>query len=241
MERVTVTVDKGLLASVDARVDGKKFKNRSHAFNALLRKALLGGELSKAFVLAGGRTDLKRLETLFAHFRAYGLKDVVLGVCKDSEKIFSHFKNGEGFGLSVSYAWDDYKGSALALEGVKDLFSESFLLSYADVLYPALDLKDLYAFHKANGGVCTLALASVSDPTGLGVAEMRGSKITDFKEKPRKAESFWVNAGAAVCEPTIFSFITRGMKRFEDDLLPLLAKKGLLFGYAYSGEWTHLR
>lgn len=259
LERVTVTVDSQLLYSVDALVGQGKAKSRSHAFDILLRKGIAGRELRKAVLLAGGPRDvlleprskgLKPLldvagiaviERTITHLKRHGIVEIIVVLGFLGEKIVSRLQNGERLGVKISYIWENAVstlGSAGALALAQGQIDEPFLLSYSDVLYDSLDLGDLYDFHKRAGGTCTLALADAGETASFGVAVLSGSKVVDFAEKPPHAHSHLVNAGVAICEPEIFSFIPKTSKMsFEKELLPLLAKKGKLFGYAYSGKW----
>lgn len=259
LERVTVTVDSHLLSSVDALVEKRKAKSRSHAFDILLRRALAGEELRKAVLLAGGPAEvllehhskqpkplldiagIPVVERTIMHLKKHGLEEIVACLGHSGEKIVSRLQNGEQLGVKISYAWENAQaplGSAGALRLAQKQVDEPFLFSYSDVLYDALDLGDLYQFHKRAGGACTLALADAGEAASFGVAVLSGSKIVDFTEKPSRAQSHLVNAGVAVCEPEVFSFIPKNSRMsFEKELLPLLARKGKLFGYAYSGKW----
>lgn len=235
-----MTLDKPLLSRIDARVDGERLKSRSQAVSHLLRKALASESINKALVLAGGKPNLKTLELVLSRLKAFGVLEAFVALSKGGESVVARFKDGDGLGLDLNYLWDDGKGSAFALNNARHLLKEEFLLSYADVLYPGLDLEDLHRFHELQGGVCTLALASVSNPRDYGVAKLSGPRITEFHEKPKKTSSYLINAGVAVCDPRIFSFISPGMKSLEVDLLPFLAERGELYGYPYSGEWKHV-
>ena len=260
LERVTVTVEKNLLSSIDSMAEQGKAKSRSHAFDILLRRALAGQALKKALLLAGGPRDvllegrskeLKPLldvggvsvmERIVLHLKKYGIDELVVVLGLHGERIVSRLQNGDQLGVRISYIWensDTPMGSAGSLRLAQQHFDEPFLLSYSDVLYDELDLSDLYQFHKRGGGACTLALADAGETASFGVAVLSGSRVTDFVEKPPAAQhSHLVNAGVAVCEPSIFSFIPKtGKCSFEKELLPSLADKGKLFGYAYSGKW----
>jgi NDP-sugar pyrophosphorylase family protein len=157
------------------------------------------------------------------------------------EKIVSRLKNGEDLGTRLSYVWEDPAspvGSAGCLRLAQPYLPEPFLLSYSDVLYDRLDLADFYRFHKANGGLCTIALANSPNTKAFGVAQLSGARITDFSEKPVDSPSNLINAGVAICEPSIYPFLPKKTpSSFEHDLLPALARKGKLFGYVYSGPW----
>lgn len=248
LERVTVTIEKELLDSVDGNVDGKEIRNRSQAFSELLRRALRSETLRKAIVLAGGKADpltLVNNETILEitlnNLAQAGVEDAVIALGRGGEAVVGKVKNGEDYGLRVEYSWDEKPGTARALMKARKSLRERFVLSYSDVLFPGLDLQDMLKAHIANNSVCTIALADVQTPQGVGVAIMQGAKIIRFEEKPPKMlPSNFVNAGIAICEPTIFSYAREGMKSFEKDLLPEIAAKEKLFGYTYSGKWFHL-
>ncbi|MBI5176789.1 NTP transferase domain-containing protein [Candidatus Micrarchaeota archaeon] len=259
LERVTVTIESGLLKAVDATVEKGGAKSRSHAFDTLLRRALSSIQLRKALILAGGSAqelsgpggrEIKPLvevggipviERLLLQLKRYGIEEAVIIVGFGGERIVSRLQNGEQLGIKISYVWEDAQsglGSAGCLKLAQARFSEPFLLSYSDVLYDGLDLCDLNQFHRANGGLATLVLANAEKARSFGVAKMSGSRVTDFSEKPASAESHLVNAGVCACDPAIFSFIPKkAPTSLERDLLPSIAHKGKLVGYVYGGAW----
>ncbi len=255
LERVTVTIDEQLLSAVDELVGNNGVKSRSHAMDGLLRSALSQQRLRKALILAGGsETSLVAgksikplaevggitvIERIILKLKRAGIGEVIISVGSLGEKLVAHLQDGSAYGVTIDYAWEDQPlGGAGALKNCQARLPEPFLLSYADVIYEELDLADLYRFHKSNNGVCTLALANSEEPSSFGVAKLSGSQIVEFEEKPSSAEGHLVNAGVAVCEPSIFAFIPKKLPAsFEHDLLPSIAGKGKLYGYVYSGEW----
>ncbi len=259
LERVTVTIDSDLLAAVDSHVGERGAKSRSHAIDLLLRKAIAGTQLRKAVLLAGGPKEkllasdgreikpllevggVPVIERTVMHLKRFGIEEIIVIVGFQGERIVSRLQNGEAHGVRIRYVWESAEhpvGSAGCLRLAQSALNESFVLSYADVLYDSLDLNDFYRFHRATNGACTLALANVDKPSSFGVAQMEGSRILDFTEKPPAAMSHLINAGIAVCEPSILAFLPRKTPcSFEHDLLPEISRKGKLFGYVYSGPW----
>ena len=260
MERVTITIDDGLLRRVDEIVDGHYVKNRSHAVDLLLKKALAGKAVSQAVILAGGSAEklaapsgkaikplvdlggMAAIERIVAHLSKSGVGESIVCYSVHGEEIVEKLKQlAQPGGLQLEFLLENAPGgSAGGLLLARRMVKDTFVLSYADVLYDELDVSDMIRFHKANNALCTLALASVKDPKHYGVATMRGSRITELTEKPESTSSYLVNAGAAICEPEIFELITSGVKSFERDLLPIIAEKQRLFGYVYSGPWFDL-
>lgn len=259
MERVTITIDDSLLHQVDEMVDGHFVKNRSHAIDLLLKKALAGKSIRQAVILAGGPTErlatssgksIKPLlevagtaviEHILARLRKFGIDEAFICLGVQGQGIESKLKGGMSSGTKIEYLWENSpSGSAGGLLLAKPAVRDTFVISYADVLYDDLDLADMIKFHKANNAACTLALANVKDPKNYGVAKMRGSQITEFTEKPASTSSYLINAGVAICEPSVFEYFKPGVKSFERDLLPLIAADQKLFGYVYSGPWFEI-
>ncbi|MFH1056879.1 MAG: sugar phosphate nucleotidyltransferase [Candidatus Micrarchaeota archaeon] len=235
LERISLTIDKQLVSSVDKLVDGEVFKNRSQAIAILLKKSLREFSVSKALILAGKNDFL--LDKNLVWLKNNGVSQAVIAGGKN-ESVLNKAKNARSLGIEVEYTWDENRGTAYALQKAKPLLKEPFLLCYSDVLCEDLNLKDLFSFHYSQKTACTLVLASSGRPSKFGVAKMLGSRITDFEEKPASAQGFLVNAGVAVCNPSVFSYLGNGPS-FEKNALPQLARNDQLAGYVYYGSWIH--
>jgi mannose-1-phosphate guanylyltransferase len=83
----------------------------------------------------------------------------------------------------------------------------AFWIFYSDVLTNT-NLKRMSEFHSRHGGVATLGLNLVPDPSRCGVAitDHRGV-ITDFEEKPRAPRSNWVFSGIMMADRRFFDAI----------------------------------
>jgi len=130
-------------------------------------------------------------------------------------------------------------GTGGCLKNLEDRLSGTFLAFNADVV-SSLAVDDLLAAHRENGGVGTIALWEVADPTAFGVVALEGDRIRRFVEKPPKGEapSNLVNAGAYVFESEILAAIPEGgPASLERDVFPGVLRKGL-FGFRFSGYWS---
>jgi NDP-sugar pyrophosphorylase family protein len=67
----------------------------------------------------------------------------------------------------------------------RPFLKDTFLLAYGDT-FCRLDLSSMYALHKNNSSIATVALATSPDPKKFGVAMVEGSKVKGFSEKPKK-------------------------------------------------------
>ncbi len=223
-----------LLKRIDTLVDGEGLKNRSQTISLLLRDALKGMAIGKAFVLAGKNNFL--LEKILAWLKKNGIRKVIIATGKNNS-LEERYSDGSKMGLQIEYSFDENKGTAFALKKAKNSLKEPFLLCYSDVFCEELVLKDLLSFHNMQKSDCTLVLTWSKHPSKYGVAKMLGAKIIDFEEKPSSAEGFLINAGIAVCNPSVFELLEG--TSFEKNALPAMAREGNLSGYAYYGKWMH--
>ncbi|MBN2566610.1 nucleotidyltransferase family protein [Candidatus Woesearchaeota archaeon] len=256
-ERVTFTIEADVLRQVDSHIDGHRIKNRSHAVEVLLLKALGSNVPQKALVLAGGKgTRLKPItheipkplvplhdkpivEHVIDLFRKYGVKEVIFAIGYKGEKIRDYFGDGRRFGMRFTYVDEkEPLGTAGCLRLAKKHLDRTFIMCNADEL-KNIDLHDMFMFHKRNRGLATDALTTVEDPSMYGVARLKGNQILEFIEKPKRgtAPSNLINAGLYILEPEVIDYVPKGMASLERDVFPVLAKEGRLYGYAFDGQW----
>lgn len=256
-ERVTLTIDSSILQEIDSKIDGHRIKNRSHAVELFLMQAL-GSDMPKyAVILAGGKGTRLRpitheipkplllvhgrtlLEHAFDMFKKYGIKNIVLSIGYKGDKIKEHIGNGKKFGVNVIYIEEDEPlGTGGPLRLAKNLLTETFIVTNADELKD-IDLVEMYKTHKESGARASIALTTVDDPSQYGVARLSGSKIQEFVEKPKKADapSKFINSGLYMFEPEVLDYIKPGFTNLEQDLFPVLAQEGRLYGFPFSGQW----
>ena len=256
-ERLTITLNKNILTLVDNKIDGHRIKNRSHAIELLLRKALgnnrpkvavllLGGkgtrfrpityELPKALLPIQGKTVPEHLIDLF---KKYGITKFIFSIGYKSDKIKEYYGNGIKYGVEIIYVEEkEPLGSAGALKPAKEQLTETFILTNGDELKD-INLEDMYLFHKEHNALITVALTGVEDPSAYGVAKLEGNKILQFVEKPKKEEapSKLINSGLSIWEPAALDIIPKGFSMYEKDVFPKVAKDGKLYGYYFSGQW----
>ncbi len=256
-ERVTLTLDEDLLKQIDLKIDGHKIKNRSHAIELFLMQALGNNKPKKAIIMAGGKgTRLKPItheipkplvplhdKPILQHtidlLRKYGIKEIIISVGYKADKIKEYFGNGRRFGVNIIYVEEDEPlGTGGPLRLAKEFLTDTFVMCNADEL-KNIDLFDMYMFHKQNKGKATIALTTVEDPSAFGVAKLKGNKIVEFIEKPKKGTepSKLINSGLYIMEPEAIDLVKPGKSMVEIDVFPRIAKEGKLFGYPFSGQW----
>ena len=255
--RITITLREDIIKEADKLVNNLTIRSRSHAIEYLLSKTIANYKINSALILAGGPAgnftnsthkcmqNVKGkpiLENIVLFLKNQGIENFVFLCDNMSNQVTNYFLDGSKLGVSIKYiVTEDSKGPAAAIRMAKNFFDKTFLVWYGDTLCK-IDLADMIRVHNDNKALVTIALTTVSNPLDYGTVRMRGSRITDFFEKPKKniAESYLVSAGIFLAEPEIFNNINSKMKSLELDLFPKLAKKNLLLGYPFEGVWLNV-
>ena len=128
-------------------------------------------------------------------------------------------------------------GTGGALGNCRDVVSGQFVCLNGDIV-SSLDMQVGLDLHQKNGGIGTLALWEVEDPTRFGIVGLDDEqRITQFKEKPAPEEVFsnLINAGSYLFEDDIFDYIPLGRSSLEREVFPVLAEDRKLNGFSFDG------
>ena len=211
----------------------------------------------KAVVLAGGKGarlapytrvfpkpmmpigDKAILAILLEQMRRAGVDEVTLTVGHLAGLMRAFFQDGAHLGLKIRYSYETHPlGTAGPLALIEGL-DETFLVTNGDVL-TTLDLADLIRFHKANGGLATIAAHHRQVKIDLGVLETNGDhSLTGYVEKPTL--SYQVSMGLYVFEPEVLRYIPAGDYLDFPDLVKILLADGRrVVAYPFDGYWQDL-
>jgi mannose-1-phosphate guanylyltransferase len=130
-------------------------------------------------------------------------------------------------------------GTGGALKNVAQHIDGTFIVQNGDCV-SSLDIKAMVRAHRESGGLGTVALWEVEDPSAFGVVNLeRNMRITEFQEKPSLAEakSNLINAGVYVFEPEILDYIGKGQVSIEREVFPHVLEYGL-YGHRFQGFWV---
>ncbi len=115
-----------------------------------------------------------------------------------------------------------------------------FIIVNGDI-FTSIDINDMLRYHKAKGGLATIALTPVPDPHHYGIAEMGDNeKIINFIEKPATAQrSNLANAGIYIfAEDALQYFPQPGRQgKLAMDVLPRILEKHDVYGYVLKDFW----
>ena len=181
--------------------------------------------------------DKTLLEQVISSVPKDMIDEVVVAGGYKVDMIKSYFSNSE-FDFDLTIVPEDKPlGTGGALGNCRDVVSGTFACFNGDII-SSLSIKSLLDLHKSNGGIGTLGLWEVSDPTRFGIVGLDDdSKITQFMEKPLPEQVFsnLINAGSYVFEDDIFDYIPKKKNSIERDVFPLLAEEKLLNGQKFEG------
>jgi mannose-1-phosphate guanylyltransferase len=188
-----------------------------------------------------GRPVMDHILRLLAR---YGFGEVIANLHYFPELIRDRFGDGSDYGMRLTYSFEEkLLGTAGGVRNVSDFFGgESFLIISGDALTD-IDLEALCARHWEAGGIGTLALKRVSDPSQIGVAIVdEDGRIQGFQEKPdpREALSNLGSCGIYVLEPRIFDhFPEVEFVDWAQDIFPTLLERDVpFFGHEIEGYWN---
>jgi mannose-1-phosphate guanylyltransferase len=198
-------------------------------------------ELPKPMVPILGRPVMEHILRLLAR---HGFDEVVANLHYFPDLIRNRFGDGSDYGMRLAYSYEpELMGTAGGVRNVRDHFGgQTFLIISGDALTD-VDLTKLWEAHKRKGGIATLALKGVDDPSQLGVVIVNeDGRIQGFQEKPDPAEALsnLGNCGIYVFEPQIFDYFPE--REFVDwamDVFPRLLEEDVSFyGHEIEEYWN---
>lgn len=162
---------------------------------------------------------------------------VVLAVSYMRDKLEEYFKENDVGKTIILVSEEEPLGTGGAIKNVSRYLDDTFIVMNGDVVC-SLDINDMLKFHKLHGGIGSMSLWTVEDPSAFGVVGCRNSRIETFQEKPKKEEALsnLINAGTYIFEKEIFDYIPDGVVSIEKQVFPKILDKGM-YGYEFGGYW----
>ena len=198
-------------------------------------------ELPKPMVPVLGRPVMEHIARLLGR---HGFDDVIANLHYFPDLIREYFGDGSRQGIRLVYSFEEeLMGTAGGVRNAREHFGgETFLVISGDALTD-IDLTAFLETHKEKGGIATLALKRVDDPSQLGVVIVNDEgRIQGFQEKPAPGEelSNVGNCGIYMFEPEIFDYFPE--TEFVDwaqDVFPALLDQDVPFhGHEIAEYWN---
>jgi NDP-sugar pyrophosphorylase family protein len=185
------------------------------------------------------------LERSLRRLKEAGIDDVILPAGYLPEAITSYFGDGSPLGLRLRYVIEETPlGTAGALKNVEQYIDGPFFVLNGDVL-TSLDLRAMMDYHRRKGGIGTIHLIRVEDPSAFGcVVHDDDGRVRCFVEKPPRGEAPTndVNAGTYLLEREVLDRIPAGRPvSIERETFPLLiAGERPLYSWTTDDYWIDL-
>ena len=169
------------------------------------------------------------------------VEEVILAAGYKIDEMRSHFDSVElPYKVTIVEEFEPL-GTGGAIANCRDyLRNETFCVMNGDLL-SSVPVKEMLDFHRSQGGLATISLWEVEDPTRFGVCDIQeDGRISQFQEKPtmEEAVSNMINAGCYILEPEVFDRMPAGPHSMERDVYTNIASDGLLNGFAFDGHFV---
>ncbi len=191
----------------------------------------LTANIPKPMVKIGGIPVIEHTIRLFEY---YGFKNIKILVGYKKEVIQNYF-NGRYNNLNIECIDTGEKSdTAERIWKVRDMVSNTFFLSYSDLLAD-INLNALLNFHKKSKKIGTMAVYPLK--TSYGVVYFDDSKIAyRYDEKPILYD-YNVNAGYFVFNSDLFDNWSWESTDFSRSMLVKLSREHQLACYKHEGFW----
>lgn len=206
------------------------------------RLAPLTDRLPKPLAPVGDRPLLAHI---LEFLRAGGITDVVINLHHLGALIEQEVGDGRAFGLRVAYSWEPEirdTGGGIA-QAAPLLRGEPFVVVNGDSLLE-LRLADVLAFHRARGGIGTIAVRPDPEAARYGLVELDADdRVRRIAGLPAGTSSAGLRGymfpGLHVLEPAIFDWMEPGatFSITRTTYARLLEADVPLYGFATDARW----
>jgi mannose-1-phosphate guanylyltransferase len=134
-------------------------------------------------------------------------------------------------------------GTGGAIRNAEKYIDDTFAVYNADII-SSMNLTNFVDFHKRRGGIGSIAIWPVKDPSAFGLINLDyQERILSFTEKipldqiEIEQDYYLINAGSYILELEIMDYIDKGRKlSIERDVFPYVIDKNL-YGFKLDGYW----
>lgn len=145
------------------------------------------------------------LQTIIESFAKYGFTNIILSVNYKSHVIEDYFKDGNGFGVNISYLREtERRGTAGALGLLEKRPDKPFFVMNGDIL-TNVNFENLLAFHTESKAPATMSVRLYDLQVPYGVVHIKDNRIGGINEKP--VQQFFVNAGIYMINPECLDLV----------------------------------
>lgn len=163
------------------------------------------------------------LELLVRQLRSQGIRHLVMCTGYLADQIEREFGSGDAWDVAIQYSQESHPlGTAGALKLAQPYLSDApdFLVMNGDS-FLEIDFRRLARFHRAHGGLGTVAVRQVDNANRYGRVQVdAGDRVTAFLEKSGGDSPGLVNGGVYIFKRAVFEQIPDGSASLEKDVFP---------------------
>ena len=187
----------------------------------------------KPMLTVAGRPILERI---VLHLVGYGIREIYLSINYLGHVIEDHFGDGSAFGCRIRYLREKKPlgtGGPLAL--LPKIADAPVLVMNGDLVTQA-NIDRILEFHTEGAYVATACLRPYQVEVPFGVAEVRGTELVAFREKP--TEQMLINAGIYVLSKRALAMVPKNAPFPITGVFDrCLAKKLRVGAHVLDGDW----
>ena len=163
-----------------------------------------------------------------------GVKHLIFALGYMGEQIEAYFKNGEDYGLSISYSYEDSPlGTGGAIRNALSKVSEENVLVLNADTYFHTDYENLLSQQLKPQAMMTIASRKIEDISRYGaILKDETGRILRWNEKMSSDQaevlrSGEINGGIYVMKKSLIEKIPEGKQSLENDCIPAWLKEGI--------------
>ncbi len=119
-EKISISLDKDLVSRTDDLIDGMNIRNRSQAFDYVLRNFFTKKTVSKAIIMIAKSEKIAKANIvgIIDKLKEVGIQEIIIAGGKNNEKIFALIGTGDDIGIRLDYMHEEnLLGTAGCLKG----------------------------------------------------------------------------------------------------------------------------
>lgn len=175
--------------------------------------------------------DKPFMEYVIHELTRHGITEIIFAVGYKGSIVEEYFGDGSGFGVTVSYAYEEtLLGTAGAIKNAARFVTEEqvFVLN-ADTFYQ-IDYSRLVTLGREKNLEMTLVLREVPDVSRYGQAILEDNLLVGFNEKISKPKSGTINGGIYLLSNALIQEIPEGRVSLENEMIPKWLQEGRRLG-----------
>lgn len=178
------------------------------------------------------------LDILLRQLSRQGFRKITLAVGHLAGLIRAYFKDGEDWGVELSYAYETTPLGTAGPIARLPRGNRPMLVLNGDLL-TTLSFAELVRFHYENHAAATIGTKRRTETVQFGVIETANGQITEYREKPNL--DYLVSMGIYVFSPEVRDYIPQAEKfDFPELVQRLLQNEKRVLSYETDAYWLDI-